>query len=140
MATVTGTIKVPSVAVYRDSVTFEPLSTPFFTTGKVLYGTRNTVIYPVAGAITVTLAEGTYRVILSDGADSFQIVVPTGTGSYDLYDIIDTSSVPVFTGTNFRVIDGVLCLKNRTTGGFNPIYSTGTWPLNGIDIDTDVTL
>lgn len=92
MATITGTIKTPQDAVAPFvTVRFYAQDTPqAISTG--LIGTATvSVVTNASGAISLTLVAGTYTVAISAGDlsyGSFDILVPTGSGTYDLSGLI----------------------------------------------------
>lgn len=91
MATITGNVKFVTNTAARQTLTFVPKDTPVAVGSSVAIKTETTTLTDANGDITaVTLLAGKYTVEFSNG-ESFDIDVPSGSGTHALPDIIDTS-------------------------------------------------
>ena len=94
MATITGTVQRPDSRPFRGNIAFVPQTTPYVQIQLVV---TETILCDVSdnGTFSQVLREGVYRV-KPDGTAPFNIVVPAGSGTYDIGAIL--SGTVVMTG------------------------------------------
>jgi hypothetical protein len=105
MATVTGTIKFASDAVAVIGITFVPQETPQVLGVNVVTSQDVRLQTSTTGTFSTSLAEGRYTVMVDNG-DEFEIDVPSGSSSYDIYTLF--------------VVDGSEPSNNRSAGVGSP--------------------
>lgn len=139
MATVVGTIKLPSGAAYVGTVTFTTLTMPAVIGGAVVAGASVRVVTDSGGEFSLALEAGTYRVTIP-GSDAFEIVVPSGVLTYDIADI--TSEPIGGDGSDVRWLTREECDARylSATPEYLPFRSAdGQWR-KGVLIDRDGSL
>lgn len=89
---ITGTFILPSGAILQSgNLTFKPLSTPFIFGAAVVITQSMTATTDTNGQFAINLAPGSYKVIVNNGSDAFNIQVPDDGNPYDLLSIISTT-------------------------------------------------
>ena len=100
MATITGVIAIPNLVTGKGiTVSFIPLDTPLAVGSQIIATAPVAVITSSAGALpaALTLAAGNYTVKLSaheKDYGSFNILVPSGSSTYDIIDIVVAAATP----------------------------------------------
>ena len=103
MATITGTLKtVTNADAAGMSITFYAKDTPKADNTNIVTGSALTLVADASGDLpSTTLIAGKYTCTLSNG-ESFDIDVPSGSGTHDISTIIDESGVETDTSTFLR--------------------------------------
>jgi len=119
MATITGTLKNPvGTGNYSGPLNFQPTS-DVKTIGTSLYSGQGSTLTISGGTLSTTLAAGEY-VVTMDGTTPFTVLVPSGTGTYDLLSLItSTGAVTSATETYLRASEQTLTDEQIRTVQFN---------------------
>lgn len=131
MATINISLKNILGVDISTSVTIKLLDDILIDGLNIVAGTKQSVPTNSAGDATVTLYPGNYLVYILD-RQPLRIAVPTGTGAYNMADLIDDDSTPVVSPSLIyeRVENKGLANGYASLGGDGKVPSTQLPPAN----------
>jgi len=145
MATITATSKLASLANYNGQVVFTPSpANTIRAIGSVLIVHHPVIVQCSSGAFpaNTTLAEGEYSVSIA-GSYAFTITVPSGTGTYDIIDLLYSGiegSITEWKGTyGLKFFSSVALLRAESSAaiGFAYIANYGLFRWDSTSTETD---